>query len=1291
MMRTTFTILLNLLLITSFAQSNKDLTITINSEREAARGYITVKQGNSLFIHVELTDGMAYVDLAKLDGIKSSDNSPLQITQYPNPVSSGNINLIIEGIKEEGGQFVFYNDNGAIIGHLDVNNEFNKTFNNSHGIVLYSYISKDGEVYRGKFVSLNKSLNIHVSYNGNNAYLKSVHLANDQYQVQYYNTSNILLREETISVGDNEHKKLFWDVTEIKSMVYEKVSGVDGNSDLIRNEVSNQYSLGGNSTASWYGGSGSNEKHLVVYLDSTRLKSVGDEISVTLEYKAGNKSNGLNQSNTTPYAIRFGLFNEHGLQVVSGTGLSNSYFSDYTGYFGAHAVPESSTPAIFERNTGQKYLILGNSGTQLGTGEQSGKMTSGQNRTLKLIIKRTSEGNKITYTQDGTGSFNFSVEDTVNIETKFNTIAIGLDDSPELIDWFWIYELYVEHKTYTHPVIYNLSVENGTGSGSYFEGSKHIIEANAVEPGKVFDSWTGDIETVEDLHAAQTVIDMPDKDIKVKATYRDAVNYTLSIENGNGSGSYPERSWVPIAANPPAEGEVFDKWTGDIDSIKSASSMNTEIFMPSHNISLTATYKPGDGRIQLPIEIMGLPPYSEGIELNLGASGDIAEKLYVQVHNISYDNKGSIRVNGGEWIGLNNQDTRIQMSNKEKQYGGFGGGFATIKLALAKPDIEFKDGYNTIEFRYNFKAAPTAGFRVLNVNILDIDGNKLISDTVFYQDDPTTWEAPLNNETDIQAGEKFWRSQYLGQKAHCMDCHNQSGMDLKYFNVSNKTIIEQVIKSGFTRKEGEQVASYIRSIDIPVVPQARVYNPPYQPGPGTDSRPVYEWAAGAGLEWVLEDDEAMLPYIFGDGSRDSIDLATDITSDLNLREMPVSVMFPDYLAWIPRTHPMDIWGDAWDESINGHNAGKAYAEMRQAFLTKGAEGLAAENKLKSTLDGYLKHVMWWLGTNNNTGHPWTGTKATMLDKRKPEYTAEYAKHNLALHQSIKMLEIMMEFEVQDKYDANTPERAKREKYVWPVEQFVMFVVPAHFTGDDRGTSHFAWESPEVGAYFSSIWYQLQITVSPGRRQTTYGVAPSDWSYNIFHINRLGERTGVYEPLRQAQNIIKCYQQRDQPTSLGINKNTWIMREVSPWRSYSDYKGDQSTMLKMNEYLPDLRANFTSSIINQWLIKSNEFEIDDWPRTNTIGFGSDYWEKLEYANYDPTGKTNPGNGAGKLFAPDGSFDAVEAHAFYRLLDGNYKNGQNRLEEIGVDYEVIKGMADWADKMWTNPATDWYSWE
>ena len=72
-------------------------------------------------------------------------------------------------------------------------------------------------------------------------------------------------------------------------------------------------------------------------------------------------------------------------------------------------------------------------------------------------------------------------------------------------------------------------------------------------------------------------------------------NSTVSVTNGSGGGTYPAGSRVDILADPPAPGQVFDKWTGDTSVFGSgpvaASVTHTVITVPTTPVALTATYK----------------------------------------------------------------------------------------------------------------------------------------------------------------------------------------------------------------------------------------------------------------------------------------------------------------------------------------------------------------------------------------------------------------------------------------------------------------------------------------------------------------------------------------------------------------------------------------------------------------------------------------------------------------------------------------------------------------------------
>lgn len=81
----------------------------------------------------------------------------------------------------------------------------------------------------------------------------------------------------------------------------------------------------------------------------------------------------------------------------------------------------------------------------------------------------------------------------------------------------------------------------------------------------------------------------------------------------------------------------------------------------------------------------------------------------------------------------------------------------------------------------------------------------------------------------------------------------------------------------------------------------RPWNPPYQPGPGTDDKQAEEWAAGAGIEWVLENDEDTIDYAFPNGiTADAI-----LNNDFKMRNIPIAMMLLDWNHWLPDVHPLD--------------------------------------------------------------------------------------------------------------------------------------------------------------------------------------------------------------------------------------------------------------------------------------------------------------------------------------------------------------------------------------------------
>lgn len=133
----------------------------------------------------------------------------------------------------------------------------------------------------------------------------------------------------------------------------------------------------------------------------------------------------------------------------------------------------------------------------------------------------------------------------------------------------------------------------------------------------------------------------------------------------------------------------------------------------------------------------------------------------------------------------------------------------------------------------------------------------IIAKTSFTQEDPSTWTAPAGS--DATRGGKLFKFgnaagtggqlnqlmnpvtpdlDYKFKYATCggaAGCHTFTGRDLKYINMSNKALKERTIFHGFTDQDGDDIAAYIRSLPDPVYPNARPWNPPFQPGPGLDA------------------------------------------------------------------------------------------------------------------------------------------------------------------------------------------------------------------------------------------------------------------------------------------------------------------------------------------------------------------------------------------------------------------------------------------------------------------------
>src|SRR4029079_9249202 len=189
-------------------------------------------------------------------------------------------------------------------------------------------------------------------------------------------------------------------------------------------------------------------------------------------------------------------------------------------------------------------------------------------------------------------------------------------------------------------------------------------------------------------------------------------------------------------------------------------------------------------------------------------------------------------------------------------------------------------------------------------------------------------------------------------RAHCADCHPSDGRDLKYFNFSNASIVARSRFHGLSDLQGRQIASYIRSLPGPN--PGRPWNPPYQPGPGVDARPIAHWAAGSGLEWALENDHDTIPYIFGRSGGTPASGALHPDGNLNAREIPISLQLPDWSHWLPRVHPLDAWGAAFQNSDFARQYDSARQSLRRTLASSDLSAVISSGRIVSSFDDWTK-------------------------------------------------------------------------------------------------------------------------------------------------------------------------------------------------------------------------------------------------------------------------------------------------------------------------------------------------
>ncbi len=714
---------------------------------------------------------------------------------------------------------------------------------------------------------------------------------------------------------------------------------------------------------------------------------------------------------------------------------------------------------------------------------------------------------------------------------------------------------------------------------------------------------------------------------------------------------------------------------------------------PVSNKSVVTSPSAVSEKILLPIEVLG----AEGTVVSRTftidqATVDATKSIWLMVNNLSYENKASVKINQGSWLSLNM--LTVKMQKQELQRGGMThGGFNTVRFTIPKTGLVA--GANTIEFRFNKSDGISIGYRVVRMNLLGNNDVRLLPNTAFEEDNPNSWLPPYSDQISINKGKTLWDSAVLwnnylpagqngtwyGQKlpapqimkAKCGSCHTKDGRDLEIFSYSNKSIIERTKFHKLTEEQGKQIASYIRSLSATkpnVARHGRPWNPPYQPGPSIKNKPIGQWAAGAGIDAVLDEDKDMAPYLFPNGiTKESVRAAFDSDKMDDRTILPLAVQFPDWKHWLPMIHPIDAYTkNNYIENPNRQQKPLKAIENMRVYM----EAQSPSTRDKAQLLNEIRNLWWpfrqFLAEGNTTdpGH-WRTEGGTANVNLGVDVPREYAATSLARLLAVKNFELNVEFDLQDKSSWFVTAADQPSPRQWPSKVYSVFEVPAHFQACvDNNCQQFKGQATATGQYETTAWYNLQFVLNGGNGFVG-GTVPTDFNYNTPFIAYASVSSGIPEPLRYYSSLNHMYQIRSwSGSAAGPGGAGFRMRNQGPFHflgihqtSNFYYSPPERLLHFLNDVKPGLALWVLEAQLLQFLkeMRKPENNLASWPRE--APHGGD--EKL-----DPDTKETVVN-----IATQKGFGYYADKMYYIIP---------KFKAEGVDCKIMNELIDWSKRAW-----------
>jgi hypothetical protein len=287
--------------------------------------------------------------------------------------------------------------------------------------------------------------------------------------------------------------------------------------------------------------------------------------------------------------------------------------------------------------------------------------------------------------------------------------------------------------------------------------------------------------------------------------------------------------------------------------------------------------------VAFPLEVLGSPGTEVTFTTRIDAamlSGAESAAVTLTLHNIVQSDSAELVINGGAPVDLSSVDGPFIHPD---------GRVTTAAVPIDRALLVAGD--NRFVFRYTRQVmdagSAVSGYRVLNAT-MQVGEKTLQLDAA--REDPQRWQPIRDDAQSLERGRFFFTEVSRDEGPACTRCHADSGADLQYYSFSDRSIVERAMFHRFTREEAEDIASYIRSLDVARL--GRPYQAPFQPGAHNTG------AAGARIDAVLANDAAFAQA----GGEPVVGFEPwESAGAVDPFHLPAAVQAPTWMRWLPRT------------------------------------------------------------------------------------------------------------------------------------------------------------------------------------------------------------------------------------------------------------------------------------------------------------------------------------------------------------------------------------------------------